>query len=74
MITFENACAECISTDGFVQEFNRLGGYHLGERRDGITVAIDKACWYDPDAEAMAAFVDFVYEYVWLPLVGGVRE
>ena len=68
MITFEDACSECIATDGFVREFNRLCGYHIGERIDGLNVSIDKACGYDPDAEAIPAFVDFVYEYVWLPL------
>lgn len=74
MMTFEDACAECITTNGFVREFNRLCGYHLGEHRDGITAAIDKACGYDPDAEAMTAFVDFVYEYVWIPLVDSEKE
>ena len=74
MTTFEDACSECIATEGLVREFNRFCGYYLGERRDGLTMSIDKACGYDPDAETMPAFVEFVYEYVWLPLVDCAKE
>ena len=68
-MTFEEVCMKCISTPGFVKEWNRLTKHHLGEHRDGFTKAIDNACGYNPDEEAMPDFVSFVYEYIWLPLV-----
>jgi len=70
-MTFIDACKECISTKDFVEQWNRMTGHKLGFPRTGIEMAIDKACGYDPDMKAMPDFVDFVYEYIWLPLVTG---
>jgi hypothetical protein len=60
---------ECIGTPELIKEWNRLTGHSMGKRRDGITLAIDKACGYDQDEAAIPDFVDFVYEYIWLPLL-----
>ena len=49
---------------GLGPEFNRLTGFHLGERRDVLAQAIDKVCGYDPDKEAFPAFIQFVDECV----------
>jgi hypothetical protein len=64
-LTFTDCCFECIKNAEFVKEFNRLTGYKLGQKRTGMEVAIDKACGYDPNKEALPVFVAFVYEYVW---------
>ena len=74
-MNFIDACKECISNDDFVYHWNRLTGHKLGEKRPPIVMAIDEACGYDPDMEAMPDFVDFVYKYIWLPLVyQGIME
>jgi hypothetical protein len=67
-MTFNEVCAECISNDALVKQFNRLTGYRLGISKAPIITAIDKACGYDPDAEAIPAFVDFIWNYIWVPL------
>jgi len=68
-MTFIDVCKECISTKDFVKEWNRLTGHRLGFMCTPFETAIDKACGYDPDITAMPDFVDFVYKYIWLPLV-----
>lgn len=67
-MTFQECCAECLNSKDLVREFNRLTGLQLGQYRTPINSAIDKACGYDPDAEAIPKFVEFVYRCVWLPL------
>ena len=49
MIQFSEGVVLCAWTQDLVQEFNRLTGFHLGERRDVLAQAIDKVCGYDPD-------------------------
>ncbi|MCL2175565.1 MAG: hypothetical protein FWB73_05925 [Treponema sp.] len=69
-MTFEEVCHECIKYEGFVNEWNRLTGNKLGIERAPIVKMIDDACGHDPDMKAMGEFVDFVFEFVWLPLKG----
>ena len=73
MITFSECVVMCAGNQELVQEFNRLTGFHMGERRDALAQAIDEACGYDPDKEAFPAFIEFVDEFVWTPLVGEGR-
>lgn len=68
-MTFSECCEKCITNKEFVNEFNRLTGNHIGERRSPIEKAIDNACGYDPDKLAMPAFCDFVFNFVWMPMV-----
>jgi hypothetical protein len=58
----------CIENKVFVREWNRLTGNNLGVTRTPIEIAIDKACGYDPNEKAMPEFVDFIMEYIWLPV------
>jgi hypothetical protein len=67
-LTFFELCEECLKNDALVREWNRLFGYKLGVERSPAVMAVDQACGYDPDKEAMPHFVDFVYEYIWLPV------
>lgn len=68
-MSFEDCVMACAGNREFVSEFNRLSGFHLGERRTPIEMQVDKACGYDPDQEAIPRFMDFVYEFIWLPLL-----
>ena len=72
-MTFQDVCIECIQSDEFVKEFNRLTNSKLGvDTRSPIEKMIDKACNYDNgQKEDFAKFCDAVYEFIWLPLVEG---
>ena len=70
-MTFQEVCDVCITHDSLVKEWNRLTGNKLGVERTPIVKMIDEACGHDPDMKAMGEFVDFVYEFIWLPLVEG---
>jgi hypothetical protein len=67
-MTFEDVCKVCLSNDDLVRGWNRLTGNKLGVSRPPVVAAIDEACGYDPNAVAMPDFVEFVYEYIYLPL------
>lgn len=68
-MTFTECCEKCIINKKFVNEFNRLTGNHIGERRSPIEQAIDNACGYATDKDEMGDFCAFVHEYVWMPIV-----
>jgi hypothetical protein len=68
-MTFNEVCSFCLSQKNFVREWNRMTGHKLGVSRTPIETAIDKACGYDPNEKAMLEFVEFVREYIWLPLI-----
>lgn len=55
-MSFEQCALYCAGNTELVKEFNRLSGCHLGEHRTPIDIAIDSACGYDPDREAMPQF------------------
>lgn len=74
MITFEDTLTECIKNKEFVSEFNRLTGCKLGVQRDNITKAVDDVCGYDQNKAAMPTFVEFVAEFVWIPLLMKSKE
>lgn len=73
-MTFTECCEKCITNKEFVNEFNRLTGNHIGERRSPIEQAIDNACGYDPDKDAMGDFCAFVHECVWIPLLSQAQK
>lgn len=78
---FYDCVMECAKKDDLVSEFNRLTGRRLGDKqvRNPIDRIIDEAIGYDEVLKAqqdedVKAFVDFCYEYVWLPILGNPRE
>lgn len=71
MLSFSECVAMCAGNQELVREFNRLTGFHMGESRTGLAWAIDEACGYEPDRDAFPAFIEFVDECVWTPLVDG---
>lgn len=72
-MTFAECVLTCVSTPELIAEFNRLSGCNLGQslNRKPIEVMVDEAVGYSGERDSdMAAFVMFVAEYVWLPMVG----
>lgn len=69
-MSFEDCVCLCAADADFVTEFNRLTGHSLAKRKSAFETAIDKACGYDPNKEAIPAFCQFVFEFVWLPFLG----
>lgn len=67
-MTFEDCCKYCLNNKTLVEQFNRLTGLRLGAERSKIEKIIDASCGYEPDNEAIPAFVSFVFQYVWVPM------
>lgn len=74
-MTFADCLKECISTPGFVENFNRLTGRQLGEalKRTPIERMIDECSGYDKTVaekqeDDIRAFLEFCYECVWIRL------
>jgi hypothetical protein len=67
-MTFIECLQECIKNKDLVSEFNRLTDSKLGvDTRSPIDKAIDNACGYDEQKEYMRKFIDFMYEFIWIP-------
>lgn len=72
-MTFTDVLYECIKHPDFVQQFNRLSGCELGDRRALIVKMIDEATGYQAEVDKQQAgymrqFVEFVYDVIWLRL------
>jgi len=73
-MTLKECILECVNTKGFVEEFDRLHGFHLadmGDKRSPIERMIDKACNHKEKLSAeklheLDTFCLFVFQYVWL--------
>lgn len=71
-MTFEHCVLECSANADLVAQFNRLTGCTLGQslRRSPLDVAIDDATGFSGESAAdMDAFIAFVWNCVWLPLL-----
>lgn len=68
MKSFQDVCMDILQNKEFMYHWNRLTGNSLAVNRSPIITAIDQACGYNPDEKAMPEFVDFIYEYIWLPV------
>jgi len=70
-MNFQEVAIECIRTPELVMEFNRLTGSKLGiDNRAPIERMIDEATGYiNPETEDVRKFVNFVIEFIWLPLL-----
>ena len=66
---FEQCCTECLKDDDLVNEFCRLKNIKRPDKRSPIEIQIDQACGYDANREFAKVFTQFVFEYVWLPLI-----
>lgn len=73
-MNFEQCCIECLNNDDLVNEFCRLRGIKRPDKRSPIEIQIDQACGYDANKEFVKAFTQFVFEYVWTPLIRGNRH
>lgn len=66
---FQTVVMECYDNKEFVREFNRLTGNNLKQSRDRFISMIDNACGYNPDEKGMIEFIQFVEEFIWMPLI-----
>lgn len=67
-VTFAEFVFKCGENKALVAEFDRLTGANLSMNGSGIDLMIDRAT--GRTASDVAAFVGFVHEFIWLPLVG----
>jgi hypothetical protein len=81
-MTFADCLIECAKAPGFVSNFNRLTGRHLGEqlKRSPIEKMIDASTGYEEilaaqQDEDLRAFVEFCHETVWtrIPVIQTVN-
>lgn len=66
-ITFAEIVFKCAENRVLVAEFDRLTGSNLSMTGSGLDRMIDGAC--NRYANEVPAFVAFVHEFIWLPLV-----
>lgn len=71
-MNFDQVLQHCAGNKELVTQFDRLTGSNLSLKGAPLDVAIDKASGRT-DAE-LAAFVAFVFNFVWLPLIGSIPD
>lgn len=73
-MNFKECVEECLKNQGLVNEFNRLYGCKLGiDNRSLLDKIIDSATGNqlaieEKETGEIRQFVEFVKEYVWIPL------
>lgn len=68
-MTFEECCQECIKNDELVNQFCRLKNIKRPDKLSPIETLIDQACGYNAKDEFVKKFTDFVFLYIWVPMV-----
>ena len=66
---FINVCSLCLDDDDMVNEFCRLKGLRIPDKRSPIEIQIDNACGYDAGMDFMRQFTEFVREFIYIPLL-----
>lgn len=66
---FEQCCIECLNNDDLVNEFCRLKNIKRPDKRSPIEIQIDQACGYDANKEFVKVFTQFVFEFMWIPML-----
>jgi hypothetical protein len=66
---FINVYSICLDNNELVNEFCRLKGLKRPDKRSPIEIQIDSACGYDAGMDFMRQFVEFVREFVYIPLL-----
>ena len=61
---------ECYNNDDIIKEFNRLTGHQLKKLIwNDIDTLIDDACNYKPNEKGIIEFIQFVEQFIWMPLI-----
>lgn len=68
-LSFEEVSIECLNNKELVNEFCRLKGIKHPLKLSPIEQEIDKACGFDAKQNFVEEFANFVFEFVYLPLV-----
>ncbi|MBD5534572.1 MAG: hypothetical protein HDQ99_02710 [Lachnospiraceae bacterium] len=66
---FLNVCSLCLENDSLVNEFCRLKGLKRPDKRSPIEIQIDSACGYDAGMDFMRQFIEFIREFIYIPLL-----
>ena len=66
-MTFEQCLLECARVPELLREFDRLHGTNLQLKGPPIILMVDEAT--GKQREDMAKFIEFVWKYVWSPLL-----
>lgn len=69
-LNFNDCLMECAGNKELVKEFDRLQGCNLSLKGSPLTLMIGKACGKQDDD--MRKFIAFCWEYIWLPVSGGL--
>lgn len=65
-MTFYDCLMECAGNKELVKEFDRLNNSNLSLKGSPINIMVDEAT--GKQKEDLRMFVDFCYEFIWLPL------
>jgi hypothetical protein len=77
-MNFEECVKECCEHRDLIQQFNRLTGRHvlsnIYDTRPPIVKMIDESTGYQKELDSKAhddfqAFIIFIFEYIWLPVI-----
>ena len=68
-MTFEECVITCLHNKELMQVFNRIHKTNLGENGEFANIKPEDVQNFDPKDESITAFVAFVFEFVWTPLL-----
>lgn len=71
---FQKCCAECLNNDELVNEFCRLRGIKHPDKRNPIEIQIDQVCGFEAAKEFVKEFTQFVFEFIWVPMITGIKD
>lgn len=71
---FWRSMPRMFKNDELVNEFCRLKKIKRPYRRSPIEIEIDKSCGYDTNLEFVKEFTDFVFRFVYIPLLNSYTE
>lgn len=68
-LTFLECCQECIKNDDLVNQYCKLKGIKHPNKLSPIEIIIDQSCGYNAKDNFIRGFADFVFFYIWIPVV-----
>ena len=69
-LTFKECLMECAGNIKLVKEFDRLNNTNLSLKGSPLCIEIERVSGKQKDD--MIKFIAFCWEYIWLPVSGGI--
>ncbi len=69
ILSFLECCQECIKNNELIDQYCRLKGVKRPDRLSPVEIIVDRACGYNAKDKFIRGFTDFVFLYVWVPMV-----